>query len=167
MYFLVHLSYDLSSSGMCVMDSHGRTVFVITVKVDEVTGQWKDLVITSRSKLDKPMKGSTNLLVLFSEQAFKRLLKEDSVDYATYTANVPTKKRASRGQSGPGDHDGAQANGHTASRAAPRRKSTAAAAEYGGDSDDDGSDEDWGDKSKRRKSAPGGRARGRGKRQSL
>ena len=148
------------------MDSQGHTVLVITVRVDEVTGKWKDLVITSRSKLDKRMKGDTNLLALLSEQAFKRLLKEDSVDYATYTANVPTKKRASRGQSGPADNDGAQANGHIGSRAAPRRKSTAAA-EYGGVSDDDGSDEDWGDKSKRKRSALGGRARGRGKRQSL
>jgi len=100
-------------------------------------------------------------------QAFKRLLKEDSMDYAVYTANIPVKKgRASRAQAT--DTDSAQANGHSVQRSMPRRKSVAATAVEYADSGDDESDEDWGgDKARRRKSAPPGKARSRGKKQSL
>jgi hypothetical protein len=103
-------------------------------------------------------------------QAFKRLLKEDSVDYATYTANIPTKKRAGRAQTAHGDTtaDATHANAHTPIRSMPRRKSVTMV-DYEGDSCEDESDEDWGDKA-RRKSAQGagGFARGRGsKKQSL
>lgn len=95
------------------------------------------------------------------------MLKEDSMDYAVYTANIPVKKgRASRAQAT--DTDSAQANGHSVQRSMPRRKSVAATAVEYADSGDDESDEDWGgDKARRRKSAPPGKARSRGKKQSL
>lgn len=85
-------------------------------------------------------------------QAFKRLLKEDSVDYAAYTANISTKKRPGRIQV---DADAAHVNGHPVARAMPRRKSVATAAVGYDVSGDDDSDEDWGaSRSGRRKSAP-------------
>ena len=87
------------------------------------------------------------------DQAFKRLLKEDSVDYAAYTANISTKKRPGRVQI---DTDAAHVNG---SRAMPRRKSVATATVEYDVSGDDESDEDWGgSKAGRRKSAPTGRS---------
>ena len=87
------------------------------------------------------------------DQAFKRLLKEDSVDYAAYTANISTKKRPGRVQI---DSDAAHVNGNPVVRTMPRRKSVATV-EYGVSGDDE-SDEDWGgSKAGRRKSAPTGR----------
>lgn len=93
--------------------------------------------------------------VVACNQAFKRLLKEDSVDYAVYTANISTKKRPSRAQV---DADSPHTNGHLVSRVTQRRKSVAATAVEYDVSGDDESDEDWGaSKSGRRKSAPAGR----------
>lgn len=90
------------------------------------------------------------------DQAFKRLLKEDSVDYAAYTAHISTKKRPGRVQI---DNDAPHLNGNPVSRAMPRRKSVATATVEYDVSGDDESDEDWGgSKAGRRKSAPTGRS---------
>lgn len=84
-------------------------------------------------------------------QAFKRLLKEDSVDYAAYTANISTKKRPGRIQV---DTDADHANGHPVSRALPRRKSVAAVTLEDDVSGEDDSDEDWGVTKPGRRTAP-------------
>lgn len=102
---------------------------------------------------DLPVESSTTVRQMLEQyKAFKRLLKEDSVDYAAYTANISTKKRPGRIQV---DADAAHVNGHPVARAMPRRKSVATAAVGYDVSGDDDSDEDWGaSRSGRRKSAP-------------
>jgi len=88
-------------------------------------------------------------------QAFKRLLKEDSVDYAAYSASIPTRKRPGRFQV---DSEAGHVNGHPVGHTMPRRKSVAAVTLEYDVSDIDVSDEDWGgSKSGRRKSVPTGR----------
>lgn len=103
-----------------------------------------------------PVESPTTVRQMLEQyKAFKRLLKEDSVDYAVYTANISTKKRPSRAQV---DADSPHTNGHLVSRVTQRRKSVAATAVEYDVSGDDESDEDWGaSKSGRRKSAPAGR----------
>ncbi|KAG6556205.1 hypothetical protein Mapa_002146 [Marchantia paleacea] len=103
-------------------------------------------------------------------QAFKRLLKEDAMDYSTYTANIPTKKRgraaavANHGET----VDGGQANGYTPPTRTLRKKTAASIVDEPGSESGEETDEEWGGVGgKKRKRAAGTGAKGRGSRKSV
>jgi len=103
--------------------------------------------------MELPVESLTVRQMLEQYKAFKRLLKEDCVDYSAYTANISTKKRPGRV---PVDTEAGHVNGQLVGRPMLRRKSVAVATmacDVSGDDDSD--DEEWGGfKSGRRKSAP-------------
>jgi cohesin loading factor subunit SCC2 len=94
-----------------------------------------------------PLESSTTTQQMVEQyKVFKRLLKEDTLDYAAYTANISTKKRPARVSTD--NHDNApHVNGggqSVVARAQPRRKSVTQATVENDDSDADDSGEDWG-----------------------
>ncbi|KAH9304417.1 hypothetical protein KI387_008821 [Taxus chinensis] len=110
--------------------------------------------------------------MLAQYQEFKRLLKEDSVDYSTYTANIP-KKRARTVASQTDLTKGVQTNGHLPARSLrakivspSHRNNKAGSGESENEDDDYDDDQDWAARGqKHRRFSNGGR--GRGRKQSL
>ncbi|KAL2629314.1 hypothetical protein R1flu_014000 [Riccia fluitans] len=141
-----------------------------TIKPGEILSR-RDVKEFSTREL--PVESPTTVRQMLEQyQAFKRLLKEDAVDYSTYTANIPTKKRGRATAASHGETvDGGHANGFpvpTPTRTL-RRKSTAAIVDHpgSGESGED-SDEEWGSGGgKKRKKAAASGTRVRGSRKSV
>ncbi|XP_057824377.2 sister chromatid cohesion protein SCC2 isoform X1 [Cryptomeria japonica] len=109
--------------------------------------------------------------MLAQYQEFKRLLKEDSIDYSTYTAQIP-KKRPRAVASQTDTTKGVQTNGHLPARSlrakivTPSRRINRAGSGESENEDDDYDDEDWAARGqKHRRFSNGGR--GKGRKQSL
>eukprot|EP01018_Ginkgo_biloba_P006884 Gb_05661 [translate_table: standard] len=122
---------------------------------------------------DTPISSTTIRQMLEQYQDFKRSLKEDSVDYSTYTANI-SKKRARSGATQTDNTKGIQTNGCVPTRtlrtksvsAVPRSEKPGSSESEHEDDDDYDDDQDWAGRGQKHKRLSNG-GRGKGKKQSL
>lgn len=118
---------------------------------------------------DTPIAVPTTVREMLEQyQDFKRSLKDDSLDYSAYTANISKKRARPTAAQADGNKD-AQTNGHVPTRTlrkivSPARKVNKAVSSESENEDDDDYDDDqyWpGRGQKHRRLSNGGRARGR------